>query len=260
MDINSTHPTVISHEGYTFLEFNGEFYKGCPRCGGEGQYSFNGEHSRCYDCNNTSSKLGVHFDSRADAEKWCHGKAVAQANRDRLRENKRLALVAKMESYQEAVKEADEEVYSFLEAIHESEEPTKDTFIANMVDALFCVSYAKPFTPKMIAAVRKNLDRAAEQEAASAAHPAPTGRVVVTGEITSTKVVEGDYGMSFKIIVKDDAGFKVWCTIPRALMDDLTGGFSEVKGRRITFTATLEASRDDVAFAFGKRPTKGAWL
>jgi len=36
--------------------------------------------------------------------------------------------------------------------------------------------------------------------------------------------------------------------------------FTGVKGRRITFMAKLEPSHDDVAFAFGSRPTKGAWL
>lgn len=36
--------------------------------------------------------------------------------------------------------------------------------------------------------------------------------------------------------------------------------FEKAKGRRIQFTATVEASRDDKSFGFFKRPTKGQVL
>ena len=87
--------------------------------------------------------------------------------------------------------------------------------------------------------------RAAETEAAA---PCPTGRVVVTGVVLSTKVQDSDWGSVFKMLVRADSGFKVWCTVP---------GYSELeKGARVTFTVTIEPSRDDPKFGFGKRPAK----
>lgn len=285
--INTINPTFVEHEGFYYLEFEGDFYKGCKRCGGEGHFSHNGEHSRCYECDNTSAKLGVELASREAAEKWCHERAVRKAQRERAREAQRLALVANMEKYQRSLKADDAEVYEFLMTIkieNDTQEQystyeewaraqqaqsganlEKDGFIRAMAETLRWVGPAKPFTPNMIAAVRRTMERRQEQATEAASHPAPTGRVAVTGEITSTKMVEGDYGTAYKILVKDDAGFKVWCSIPKAQHDEAAyeegyESFSSLKGRRITFTATLSPSTDDASFAFGSRPAKGAWL
>jgi len=302
--LNTTNPTFVDHEGFYYLVFEGAFYKGCTRCGGEGHFSHNGEHSRCYDCNNTSAKLGAELESQKAAEKWCHERAVRKAQRDRLRENKRLAEVAKMVANQELLKQADAEVYEFLMGVvlddsdqyasyeewasaqnSSKNNSEKDVFIRNMAEALTFVAYSKPFTPKMIAAVRSSMERRQQRLTEAAEHPAPTGRVAVTGEIISAKMVEGDYGTSYKILVKDDKGFKVWVSLPGAQAteaiesfeannDPSTVGygvwflgsvnepelFTGVKGRRITFMAKLEPSTDDAAFAFGSRPTKGSWL
>jgi hypothetical protein len=293
MNINFEHinPTFHEHEGYTFLEWQGEFYKGCKRCGGSGHFSFNGEHSICYECGNGSAKLGAQLDSREAAEQWCHGKAMAQARRDRKREEERLAKVAKAEANQAALKAADPEVYEFLMGIvieddtqdqyetyedwaqatggQSSPRLEKDSFLRAMAETLRWVGPSKPFTDNMVAAVRRSMERRQHQAAESAAHPAPAGRVAVTGTIASTKVVDGEYGTTFKILVKDDRGFKVWVSLPRAQYDEVTVGldwdpeytwFSALKGKRITFTAGLTPSHDDPAFAFGSRPTKGAWL
>lgn len=273
-NFESTQPTFLSHEGFTYLEFEGEYFKGCRRCGGAGIYSYNGEHSRCYECDNTSAKLGEQFENEAAAQKWCHGKALRQAQAARKREREYAAKVAELEAIQAAVKAADEGVFNFLMSIaidedyDENGQPTKlekDAFIRVMAESLRWVGARKVFTDKMIAAVRTNMERRSELAAEAASHPAPTGRVAVTGEITSAKLVENDFGYAYKILVKDDQGFKVWCSIPKAQADEAeeTNGFSwftQVVGRRITFTATLTPSQDDVAFAFGSRPTKGSWL
>jgi hypothetical protein len=275
-------PTTIEHEGFYYLEYQGEFFKGCKRCGGEGHYSHNGEHSRCYECDNTSAKLGESLGSdRKVAEKWCHERAVRRAQRIAAAERKRLIEVAKLEA---KVATLPEDVRTFLLNVELNEFDTeqsyyegirnenyeKDAFIRNMAEQVQFVSNAgRPFTDKMVAAVRSSLERRAAKQAEAASHPAPTGRVVVTGEVVGTKTYEGDYGTSFKVTVKDDQGFRVFVSIPGALADELAGDahfdpeytwFHAAKGRRITFTATLEPSTDDVAFAFGKRPTKGAWL
>lgn len=92
--------------------------------------------------------------------------------------------------------------------------------------------------------------RKAELEAAV---PAPTGRVVVSGTIVSTRVDDGLYGPSYKMLLQANEGFKVWCSVPRVL------GNVE-KGDKVEFTATLEVKGDDPSFAIGSRPAKAKRL
>lgn len=313
MDITivSINPTFVEHEGFYYLEHEGEFYKGCTRCGGEGHYSYNGEHSRCYTCDDTSAKLGVQLADKQAAEKWCHGRAMAKARRERAAEAKRLAVIAAMEANQQALLKEDPEVYEYLMGVvieddtqylystydewaqaQAYEQPgvrlEKDTFIRSMAETLRWATPNKPFTPKMIAAVRASMERKATAAAEAAKHPVPTGRQVVTGTIVGAKVKESDYGTAYKVVVQADAGYRVYVSLPKAqtesALDDfndwictedparhtltqamwLTGttdnSYPGVKGRRISFTATLTQSDDDAAFGFGSRPTKGAWL
>ena len=78
----------------------------------------------------------------------------------------------------------------------------------------------------------------------------PIGRVEIEGEILSLKVVESMYGEALKCLVRADAGWRVWGTVPRAL-----AGAVE-RGDRVAFTATIAASDDDPLFGFYSRPTK----
>lgn len=118
----------------------------------------------------------------------------------------------------------------------------------------------------------------------AAATPVPEGREVITGEFVGWKWATG-YGYNapevLKIIVKDDRGFKVFGSMPSSLSDELFARWYNAKaaelgddfaardygpdvylknskGVRVTFTATLERSRDDELFGFFKRPTKAA--
>ena len=120
------------------------------------------------------------------------------------------------------------------------------------------------------AAVRKILERAkgrvAEWEAKKAEEFAnsadcPQGRVQVTGTIISTDLRETSFGNVWKMLVRDDSGFKVWGSIPSKLHEPeeedgqwITG--KELKGKRVSFTAAVEPSEDDQKFGFFKRPTK----
>lgn len=97
--------------------------------------------------------------------------------------------------------------------------------------------------------------RLAAEEAAKAAgdmEPVPVTdkRIVITGEVFTLKTVEGDYGVQFKMGVKDDRGFKVYGTEPSSISPEV--------GSRVTFTARVERSRDDEFFGFFSRPTKAA--
>lgn len=101
----------------------------------------------------------------------------------------------------------------------------------------------------------------AKQEAERVPEPEPVnipedvlnGRVTLTGEVLGVKCVESEWGYQTKVLVRDDRGFKLWGTYPT------TGEFYD-KGARIRFTARVERSKDDPAFGFFSRPTKGELL
>lgn len=107
--------------------------------------------------------------------------------------------------------------------------------------------------PKAVEYIEEQAARIAEIKAEPKS-PAPEGRVVVTGEIVFTKSQDSQYGTTWKMLVKCD-GFRVWCTIPTAIETE-NGCFIDLKGRVVTFTATLQRSKDDSSFAFAKRPSK----
>lgn len=108
--------------------------------------------------------------------------------------------------------------------------------------------------------------RIAEERANAA--DCPEGRVQVTGTILSVKLVDNGWGAysidkTWKMLVRDDSGFKVWGSIPKKLMEQtelyLTRQIYDndaLKGQRVSFTAALQPSEDDPKFGFFKRPTK----
>lgn len=115
-------------------------------------------------------------------------------------------------------------------------------------------------SPRQIEAVVKamketdeRLAQRAEEQKTEVTAPCPNGKHEVIGEVLTKKLQEGYYGNTLKMLVKDDKGFKVWVTLPSSLS-------GVQKGDRVKFTATLEQSRNDETFGFGKRPTKAVVL
>lgn len=113
----------------------------------------------------------------------------------------------------------------------------------------------------VVKAAKRNADYAARKAAEDAMPkiPVPEGKQQVTGEVLSVKVQDNRYGyggITIKMLVRDDRGFKIWTTAPSALCGTDDG----LKGRRVTFTAGLTRSEDDKNFGFGKRPTKASFL
>lgn len=107
--------------------------------------------------------------------------------------------------------------------------------------------------------------RAAERrELESNGVKAPEGRVTVEGEIVSIKWHDASpWGCrrtnatgAYKVVVKTDAGWACWVTLPKGLDADPNA----VKGRRIRLDATLTRSDRDQLFAFGKRPTGATFV
>jgi len=82
--------------------------------------------------------------------------------------------------------------------------------------------------------------------------PAPEGRVTITGEVLTVKLIDGYYGSTLKMLIGDDSGYRVWGTVPAAIDPE--------RGDRVTLTATVSPSDDDPTFGFYKRPTKAALI
>lgn len=135
-------------------------------------------------------------------------------------------------------------------------------FAKSLFDAL--ANYGK-LSPKQCDAVLKIIDGDAAKKAEWAkqrelenanAEPIVAGKQVITGEVMSLKTQYSQYGEVTKMLVKDDRGFKVFGTVPQAIWDAAYELDIEVKGQRVQFTATVEASKTDNKFGFFKRPTK----
>lgn len=107
---------------------------------------------------------------------------------------------------------------------------------------------------KQVALVFKIAREVAEREAAEAARlanaePVVTGKgVQIEGEVVGLKLHENEWGVTWKMVVADDRGFKVWGTVPSAI--------SPERGDRVRFVANVEAAEDDEFFGFFKRPRK----
>lgn len=101
----------------------------------------------------------------------------------------------------------------------------------------------------------------AEQD--SDAEDVVVGKVTITGTIISQKLQDGYYGSTWKMLVRDDRGFKVWGSIPSKFEamewdEDADEWVHALKGKRVAFTANVTASDKDSKFGFFKRPTKAS--
>jgi hypothetical protein len=88
--------------------------------------------------------------------------------------------------------------------------------------------------------------------------PVEEGRRELEGQILATKLVDGYYGSTYKMLVQIDrpeGSEKVWVTMPSNLI-----GQGEKKGKKVRFTCTVEKSQKDPTFGIGKRPTGASLL
>lgn len=95
------------------------------------------------------------------------------------------------------------------------------------------------------------IDARMAQEATETKTDAPVGRFAFRGTIVFSKVVEGDWGMVTKLLIKVEdatgAVYKVWVSRPT--------GLDFERFDTVEMTATLKRSDRDASFAFGSRPS-----
>lgn len=116
--------------------------------------------------------------------------------------------------------------------------------------------------------IQTHIARKAEWAAQDAkAEDVPTGKVAISGTVISQKLQHSvGYDSTWKMLVRDDRGFKVWGSIPRKLMEEAEEEWDRdervnapvLKGKRVSFNATVTPSDKDPKFGFFKRPTKAS--
>ncbi len=136
--------------------------------------------------------------------------------------------------------------------------PRVHPFLSDMIHSL---NKYGSLTEKQLSATRKFAAKAAEfaardkardeERAAEVASAAPItpGRQSITGEVLKTKLQESyNFGSTWKMLVKAADGNRYWGTIPESISEAKAGDI-------VSFTATVEQSKDDEHFGFFKRPT-----
>lgn len=222
-------------------------WKPCSSCGGDGLYHsrtpYTDETGRpyCFDCNGTGGE-------------WTTKRREDRNARARAR-------YAAKKAEKAAAKAAEAEAKRAAERANAAEWAAEH---ADVVTAL--ASLTGEFADDLRAGLAEwgsltdrqcetVLARAAEDAAKS---PVIEGRGPVVGQIIRTKVTEYGFRSSLKMIVADDRGFRLWGTVPAAILDSEYEG--PLAGHRVEFTATLSRSGDDEAFGFFSRPTKAHLL
>ena len=78
--------------------------------------------------------------------------------------------------------------------------------------------------------------------------------VEVTGKVVTTKWQDSQYGSTLKMMVlvttEDDGEYRLWGSVPSKI--------DVANEDTVTFTAQVEASRDDPSFGFFSRPRKAS--
>ena len=86
--------------------------------------------------------------------------------------------------------------------------------------------------------------------------PITEERITLVGQIEKIKVVNHQFGSTYKMILLSDSGYKLYGSIPTKLLQDFDCNISDIEGLQISFDATVEQSDSDRYFGFFKRPTK----
>lgn len=121
-------------------------------------------------------------------------------------------------------------------------------------------------TPKQLSYLEKLVDElvglpktlAEKAEADAQIESVPEGKIKVVGEIISIKEEEYEVShyttsITYKMLVVDDRGWKVYGTLPKKLLE-------AEKGDRVEFVATVTRSDNDRLFGIYSRPSKASFV
>lgn len=129
--------------------------------------------------------------------------------------------------------------------------PERHPIVVDMIGKL--VRYGSLSEKQVALLVRLETEPEPEPEAEpEPTKEAPAGKIRFEGEVLGEKEHANEFGITTKWLCRaTDGAWKLWVTKPRAAFDLGLG-----RGSRVSFNVSVEPSRDDPFFAFGKRPTK----
>lgn len=110
-----------------------------------------------------------------------------------------------------------------------------------------CIQYHS-LTEKQIAFAKKLIDKIEHPVTVADVKrdPAVEGKQEVHGKILGFKHQESQFGTTTKALIETVKGWKLYATVP--------SGATWEKGNEVKIMVTVEVSKDDPYFAFGKRP------
>jgi hypothetical protein len=149
----------------------------------------------------------------------------------------------------------------------------ENDFLGDLADQL---RDRKELTPRQLDAASRTVNtinarkiQRAERDARQAEFEASgktltVGKVTFAGEVVSARIEEGNYGTSFKCLILTDDGFRVWGTMPGALITQARNEEIDarrdwdytrsMRGRRVELTATVTPKAGEPGFGFFSRP------
>lgn len=239
-------PTTIGKSGT-----HGHYYEdhACQRCGGEGGFKGWPGYT-CYRCGGATRRVnGRYLDPNPYKVRVYTEDHLARLNASQAKRDAKAAAKAKAEreARESEARSLYPEAIEILEGLLPLDEDRYDlTFVERMAQKW---DWDRFITEGIAKAVVKAVEDEKVREAEAAkAEDCPTGRVEIEGEVLSLKWQRGNYGDTYKMLVKDARGFKVWGTVPSSIDPEV--------GQEVSFTATVEPSKDDAKFGFYKRPTQ----
>lgn len=216
------------HVGDPFvMRADDSLYRGCGRCGGWGQYSYNQlDGSMCYGCNGSGLGEATTFE---DAEKLVKSRRAARARRQKA---EFLAAWTKAIEWDAFLSEASD-VVRFLDGKEE-----RRGFLGDMSRKAAALEV---LSERMIAAVRRVIaeDEGKAAKNIAAGHFGTVGkRETIEVLVTMIREIEGQFGTTYLVVMTTDEG--------HALKTFASGafGYTVEQNKRYTIKATVKAHEE----------------
>jgi hypothetical protein len=221
--------------------------RNCPRCGGTGEF---GAFGRCFGCAGT--RVAAPYEITLATE---IADLIALAYGLPTSEDKKTAAAVRKRQAELAVMRGRLAACGLSEMLTEQGCIHPDALEANVAEVLW-KAVKWDLSEKQIAWIKSAVERVRTRREEKSlrqatAVPAPEGRVTFTARILTIKQQESQYGVTLKMIVAHEEGWRAWLTLPAAIDNAQVGDV-------VTMTATLERAQDDATMAWGKRPTNAS--
>lgn len=238
----------------------------CARCGGTGIWRGGFYSGVCYDCGGNGAGRDYKIKARTE-EAHARFEKRREASAKRAQEKYQRETAELLESFSTQLDELEQIREELRSELIKGLEGRASEFINKVGQVLLACDHDEIIdesreniarswivkSDKTIAALKKTIEKRNADKAARADAPDwQDGRQDISGKIVSGKWKDTSFGSSFKLLIELEDGRRCWGSAPQKFLDDNIE--NEVEGLTISIKATISASRDDLKFAFFKRP------